>query len=203
MPEYLKPPKRLPKPKAKIPPKSQKRLEKEAAEKEAGTFKPKQQKPIRKVSAKRQEQIEKGLVKLTVGKPLKRISPKQAAIEKAKSKVYRLRSEGERPYCQGCGRFDVPLSNSHRIGQTDKEHVANAANLDTYCIDGKNCHNLYESGRLYLLDNGNDVLDWLAETDWERYRAKVWKMLDRINDDNLSLTDLPEWVESHVLAVTK
>lgn len=28
-------------------------------------------------------------------------------------------------------------------------------------------------------------------------------MIDRINDDNLSLVDLSEWVEHHVKAVTK
>lgn len=55
---------------------------------------------------------------------------------------------------------------------------------------------------MWLLDNGNDVLEWLAETNWERYAAKVFKMIDRINDDNLSSEDLPGWVEVHVLALT-
>ena len=157
---------------------------------------------IRKVSLKRQAEIEAGLFKLEPGKPLKRISTKQAQHEREKSKVYRERSEGERPFCQGCGSYTSPLSNSHRIGQSNKEHVANKSNLDTFCTDRKNCHMLYESGRIFSLDNGGEVLDWLAATDWERYRIKVFKMLDRINDDNLSLSDLPTWVESHVLAVT-
>ena len=156
------------------------------------------QQPLPKVSAKRKALMDSGLFELKVGKPLKRISAKQAKIETEKSKVYRLRSEGERPFCRGCGRFDVPLSNSHRIGQSNKEHVANPHNLDTYCIDGGGCHSHYESGRLYLLDNGNDVLEWLAETDFERYRMKCYKMIDRINDDNLSLDDLPTWVENHI-----
>lgn len=159
---------------------------------------PKERKPLPKVSAKRKEQIEKGLFVLKVGQPIKPVSTKQAKIETEKSKVYRLRSEGERPFCRGCRRFDVPLSNSHRIGQVNKEHVANPYNLDTYCIDGGGCHSHYESGRLYLLDNGNDVLEWLAETDFERYRMKCYKMLDRINDDNLSLENLPTWVEQHI-----
>jgi hypothetical protein len=175
MPEYLKPEKKPPKLKPQIPAKSKKRIEQEAA----------------------------GLFKLKVGKPLKRITPKQAKIEAEKSKVYRQRSEGERPFCKGCGRFDVPLSNSHRIGQSNKEHAANPDNLDTLCIGEYSCHTKYECGRVYELDKGGEILDWLAETDWERYRMKVWKMLDRINDDNLSLSDLPEWCESHVLAVTK
>jgi len=155
-------------------------------------------KPIAKVSEKRKALIESGLFILKVGKPLKRVSAKQAKIENEKSKVYRERSEGERPSCRGCGRFDVPLSNSHRIGQSNKEHVANPNNLDTYCTDGKDCHRLYESGRLYLLDNGNDVLEWLAAADFERYRTKLFKMIDRIQDDNLSLEDLPGWVEQHI-----
>lgn len=162
----------------------------------------KQAQPIRKISLKRQAEIESGLFKLKVGKPLKPISKKQARHEREKSQVYRKRSEGERPFCQGCGRFDVPLSNSHRIGQANKKHVANEANLDTLCIGENSCHAKYEAGRIYQLDNGNEILNWLAETDWERYAAKVMKMLDRINDDNLSLEDLPTWVEFHILNVT-
>lgn len=138
-------------------------------------------------------------------KPLKRITPKQAKIEAEKSKVYRERSEGERPYCQGCGRFDVPLSNSHRIGQANKQHVCNPDNLDTFCIDGgaDSCHQRWECGRVFLLENGDDVLSWLAQTDWQRYAAKIYQSLDRVNDDNLSLEDLPSWYEQHVLNVTK
>lgn len=157
--------------------------------------------PIPKVSAKRKEQIEKGLFVLKVGKPLKRITAKQAKHEREKSEAYRQRSADARPFCQGCGRYDVPLSNSHRIGQADKTHVANAENMDTYCLE--TCHQAYECGRLYLLDNGNEVFNWLAKTDWERYSSRVFKMIDRINDDNLSLVDLPKWVEHHVNAVTK
>ena len=179
MPEYPKPEKRLPKERRPIPPKSKKRLEKEAQEKASGLY------------------------QLKVGKPLKRITPKQAKIESEKSAVYRQRSGGEIPFCQGCGRYDKPLSNSHRIGQSNKEHAANAANLDTYCIGNDSCHTKYECGYLFQLDNGNEVLEWLAETDVERYRAKVWKMLDRINEMEYSLDDLPKWVERHVLAVTQ
>lgn len=162
---------------------------------------PPAKKPIKQVSDKRQAEMKAGLFKLQAGKPLKRITPKQARIEAEKSKVYRERSEGERPYCQGCGKYGVPLSNSHRIGQANKQHVCNPDNLDSYCLEG--CHTNYESGRLYLLQNGGEVLDWLAQTDWERYRMKVFKMIDRIADDNLSLEDLPEFVEQHVFNVTK
>jgi hypothetical protein len=178
MPEYLKPEKRSPKERRPIPTKSKKRLEKEAQEKASGIF------------------------YLKVGKPLKRITTKQGQIEAEKSAVYRQRSEGERPFCQGCGRYDKPLSNSHRIGQSNKEHAANAANLDTYCIGDDSCHTKYECGYIFVLDNGNEVLEWLSETDDERYRIKVWKMLDRIKELDLLLEDLPAWVQSHVLKAT-
>lgn len=56
---------------------------------------------------------------------------------------------------------------------------------------------------MWLLENGNEVLDWLAETDWQRYASKIFKLIDRINESNLSLEDLPAWVDVHVLTVTK
>ena len=135
-------------------------------------------------------------------KPIRKVSAKQAKVESEKSKVYRERSEGERPFCRGCGSFTSPLSNSHRIGQADKRHAANPQNLDTYCMDGKDCHNLFADGYLWRLDNGSEVLEWLAETDRERYATKVYKMIDRINDLNLSQDDLPDWVAIHILEVT-
>lgn len=161
---------------------------------------PRPTKPIAKVSAKRKATIDAGLVKLTVGKPLKRFTPERQRLENEKHKMYASEAETRQPFCRGCGTTQN-LSHSHRISQNDRTQIANPENVDYYCQDV--CHRSWENGRCYLLDNGNEALEFLAGANWEKYAAKVFKMLDRINDDNLSLSDLPSWVEAHVLAVTK
>lgn len=156
--------------------------------------------PLRQISEKRQKAIKAGLVQLKVGKPLRKFTPQRQKLEKEKHKMYASEAEKRQPFCRGCGTTEM-LSHSHRISQNDRELIAEPENVDYYCQDV--CHKHWESGRVYELDNGNDALDYLAQTDGQRYRAKVYKMLDRIADDNLSLEDLPGWCEAHVLAVTK
>lgn len=131
---------------------------------------------------------------------LRKFTPKRAKLENEKHRMYENEAQQRQPFCLGCGTTQN-LNHSHRITQNDRTQIANPKNVDYYCQDV--CHPNYESGRLYLLDNGNDVLEWLAETDWQRYTSKVFKMIDRIKDDNLSLEDLPAWTENHVLKVTK
>ncbi len=153
-------------------------------------------KPLKRTALKRKPyELKKSPIKAST-KPIKQVSAKQAKVEKEKSKVYRQRSENERPFCRGCGSYTDPLSNSHRIGQAKKEHAANPANLDTFCMDGNDCHRLFENGYLWRLDNGLEVLEWLESTDHERFMSKVYKMADRIRENSLSLEDLPEWVGS-------
>ena len=197
MGEYLKPPNRQATQRKPIPPISKKRAEKEATEREAGVFKAK--KPIAKFSAKRKAEMDAGLFKLQVGKPLKRFTPARQKLENEKHAMYAKEAEEREPFCRGCGTTQN-LSHSHRVSQNNRELIAKPENVDYYCQGV--CHPAYENGRIYELDNGNDVLDWLANTDGQRYRAKVYKMMDRIADDNLSLEDLPGWVEAHVLAIT-
>lgn len=125
--------------------------------------------------------------------PIKRFSEKRAKLEREKIATYKAIKNERPPICRGCGtRF--ALSHSHRIGQRDLTQIANPLNLDYYCMDGNNCHALFERGFVFQLDNGQDVMQWLEETDHERFMSKLFKMSDRIRENQLKVEDLPEWV---------
>lgn len=157
----------------------------------------KQPNPLPPFSAKRKALMDAGLFVLKVGKPLKRVSAKLAKVEAEKSKMY-AEIENTRPaICAGCGTSQA-LSRSHRIPQGNWAWKANADNIDLFCMDGQNCHQNYECGYLWRLDNGCEVLDWLKENSFEHYRRKVMQMKDRIFENSLILDDMASWVQEHI-----
>jgi hypothetical protein len=107
MPEYLKPEKKLPNPKSKIPAKSKKRIEQEAS----GLFKLKAKTPIRKVSAK------------------------QAANLKAYEQGKRDKYSNEPEVCTGCGRHGQ-ISCSHLVARSHSfELVSEKQNHEMQCFN--------------------------------------------------------------------
>jgi hypothetical protein len=131
-----------------------------------------------------------GLKRLQPGtKKLKRFTPARQKLEDAKNATYR--GLDRPPCCRGCGSCEN-LSRSHRISQRDRAHIADPENLDVLC--GK-CHVAYECGSLFGLDNGQEIMAWLAETDWERYAAKCFQLKDRVEEAGLKPEDLPGWVQ--------
>lgn len=158
---------------------------------------PKERKPLPKVSAKRKEQIEKGLFVLKVGQPIKRVSKKLAKVEAEKAKMYAEIAKTRPVVCAGCGTSQR-LSRSHRIPQGNWAWKAHPDNIDYLCYGNNGCHEAYEAGYMWRLDNGNEVLIWLRNNSWSHYAAKVRQMEDRIFENSLILEEMPEWVQEHI-----
>lgn len=155
-------------------------------------------KPLPKVSAKRKALMDSGLFELKVGKPLKRVSTKLAKVEAEKAKMYAELEKTRPAICVGCGTSQA-LSRSHRIPQGNWAWKAHPDNVDYYCMDGANsCHQNYECGYLWRLDNGSEVLEWLRENSWSHYAAKVFQMKERIYENSLILEEMPGWVQNHI-----
>ena len=113
-------------------------------------------------------------------------------LETAKTKTYACLNKSRQPYCCGCGTTGERLANSHRISQSDRQQISNPTNLDLFC---HGCHSLYENGYLWQLDNGAEIMEWLQETDQQRFTAKAFKIRDRIIENNLNQLEMPEWLQ--------
>lgn len=128
--------------------------------------------PIPKVSAKRKEQIEKGLYILKVGKPLKQITAKQAKNLAAYEKGKREKYEPDNRVCESCGRSDRGISCSHLVARSHSfELVSEPINHAQQCFV---CSEATESGRFFELKNGLKLLErlWsgLGEAGKQRFR---------------------------------
>lgn len=114
-------------------------------------------KPIRKVSLKRQAEIEAGLIQVKPATPIKQVSPKQAANLRKYEAGKREKYDGLQ-VCTGCGT-NYGLTCSHLVSRSHSfELVAEPLNHECQC---HNCHALYEAGHLYQLKNGLKLLERL------------------------------------------
>ena len=134
---------------------------------------------------------------LKSGKPIRKVSAKLAKVEAEKAKMYAELEKTRPAICAGCGTSQA-LSRSHRISQSNWAWKADPDNIDLFCINGQGCHQNYEAGYLWRLDNGNEVLIWLRDNSWSHYAAKVMQMKDQIFENSLILEEMPSWVSNHI-----
>ena len=106
---------------------------------------------------------------------MRKVSSKQAKINRKLKKVYEYIAETRGQYCSGCGRSDVPLSHSHYIARSRRKDLELDPNNITYhCLsmgDRKGCHELWECGVLdkqKLLDYPK-AMEYILEKDTELY----------------------------------
>ena len=106
---------------------------------------------------------------------MRKVSKKQADINKELKRVYKEIEETRGHYCTGCGRSDVPLSHSHYIARSRRKDLETDINNITYhCLsmgDRTGCHQLWEGGiadKQRLLDYPK-AMEYILEKDTELY----------------------------------
>lgn len=111
---------------------------------------------------------------------LKKISDKQKKVKKALSKVYmEIMSEREH-CCTGCGRYDVPLSNSHIIPRSRRpDLVTDKRNITYHCLsmgERRGCHDIWESTDKDTLLDFHNNMEYIMEKDPEYYNIIIEKI---------------------------
>tara|TARA_R100000664_G_scaffold8713_1_gene14377 strand:+ start:1423 stop:1758 length:336 start_codon:yes stop_codon:yes gene_type:complete len=106
---------------------------------------------------------------------MKKISKKQAAINRELKKVYKEIAETRGHYCTGCGRSDVPLSHSHYIARSRRKDLeTDPKNITYHCLsigERKGCHQMWEGSleeRQRLLDYPL-AMEYILEVDPELF----------------------------------
>ena len=100
---------------------------------------------------------------------MRKISKKQAVINKELSRVYKEIADTRGHYCTGCGRSDVPLSHSHYIARSRRKDLEIDINNITYhCLsigERKGCHQLWEG----CMQDYPKAMEYILEKDTELY----------------------------------
>ena len=105
---------------------------------------------------------------------MKKVSKKQAAINRKLKEVYKHIAETRGQYCTGCGRSDVPLSHSHYISRSRRKDLELDPNNITYhclSLEKIGCHELWEGSladKQKLLDY-HKAMEYILENDTELY----------------------------------
>ena len=143
------------------------------------------------------------------GKPEKKsakmqsMTPKRRDLEAEKKSCYKRIDSSRPPVCEGCGCRGA-LSHSHRFPQAyqNYKYIAVDESIDLYCMGfDNNCHGLYETSRIWVLKNGEDVMKYLMRTDYGFFMAKLTKMSQRIQEEqkkrwlakSQGLVSVPKW----------
>lgn len=110
---------------------------------------------------------------------MKKVSNKQAIINRKLRKVYEQIDNEREQVCQGCGRSDKPLSHSHTISQKrckeigKPELIWDKGNIEIECFGNNNdCHNTWEKGTLATkthLENFNKKMEYIKKHDNQKY----------------------------------
>lgn len=107
----------------------------------------------------------------------------------ARGKAYRaaLKQLADNGHCSGCNCSE-PLTNSHRIpGRLRRDLENDPANIDRYCI---NCHLKCEGGRYEELNNGSEVVTYIAKMDPQYLEIKNLKFEPRMGSHIKTYFDL-------------
>lgn len=132
----------------------------------------KQPQPIRKISLKRQAEIDSGLFQPKSPMPIKQVSAKQAANLRQYEKGKREKYQPDNRVCESCNRSDRGISCSHLVARSHSfDMVADNNNHVQQCFV---CAEKVETGRFFELRNGLKLLErlWsgLGEMGKQRFR---------------------------------
>jgi hypothetical protein len=133
--------------------------------------------------------------------------PYQSKAMQAKNADYRRaldEIDQERdPMCEGCGKPEFEHSHSIPRNHQNHEFIAEKRNIWRLCRD---CHLSYESGTVWPLECGQQIMRNIWELDEGYYRQKVLQVAKRLasyKEKNwLAISQgsitIPEWVEEMV-----
>lgn len=120
---------------------------------------------------------------------IKAFSEKRARQEREMKATY---SQIKQQHCSGCGRRSN-LSRSHTIPRSKRpDLIADSRNIEILCMNG--CHELCESNRFWMLDNGEKMVNYMLEVDRSHATGRLYKMRDLIIEEELDVDLMPGWV---------
>lgn len=121
--------------------------------------------------------------------PIKPFSEKRAKVEREKKQAY---ASIKADHCAGCGRRNN-LSRSHTIPRSKRpDLIADKRNIEILCMNG--CHELCESNRFWMLDNGERMIRYMLEVDRPHAVNRLYKMRDIMIDEELNADGMQPWV---------
>ena len=65
-------------------------------------------------------------------------------------------------------------------------------NIILQCRD---CHKAWEDGRIWLLGNGEEIMEWLRKVNLEYFHIKLYQMQDRAIEMDC-FEELPAWAKN-------
>lgn len=119
--------------------------------------------------------------------PLRIMTPARARKETQLRETLNKIDEKRIRMCYGCGSNQ--FEHSHRLPKGQFfSYIAIEENIDRYC---RTCHKNYEDGRIWLLDNGPEVMAYILKENREYFMKKLFQMKDRLNGETP-----PQWVQN-------
>lgn len=106
---------------------------------------------------------------------MKHHTPKRASIEreykKAKRQIHdQMIEDNGYVYCRGCGTTSGRITWSHRIPRSRRtDLIPDPNNIDPMC---HSCHDKVEAGRYEELDNGAEIVAYIAKNEPELLELK-------------------------------
>lgn len=120
---------------------------------------------------------------------IKAFSEKRARQEREMKATY---AAIKQEHCAGCGRRSN-LSRSHTIPRSKRpDLIADPRNIEILCMNG--CHELCESNRFFMLENGEKMVNYMLEVDRSHATGRLYKMRDLIIEEELDVDLMPGWV---------
>ncbi|MCB0526809.1 MAG: hypothetical protein KDC86_19995 [Saprospiraceae bacterium] len=104
---------------------------------------------------------------------MKHFTTKRATIERQYQKVKAEIMQERQPCCAGCGTWQGSITFSHRIPRSRRvDLIAEKQNIDLMCPA---CHDKVETGRYDELQNGDEIICYIAENEPELLELKKIK----------------------------
>lgn len=121
---------------------------------------------------------------------IKAFSEKRARQEREMKATYAAKRQ---QHCAGCGRRSN-LSRSHTIPRSKRpDLIADPRNIEVLCLD---CHTIHECNRFWMLENGEEMVRYMLQTDRPHAVNRLFKMRDLIILDGLEIDSMPNWVKN-------
>lgn len=122
---------------------------------------------------------------------IKPMSQKRAKIQGKMEKAYREIDEERPNQCSSCGVREY--ERSHIIPKSrNRDTISVKENIVLQC---RECHINWETGKLWLLSNGPEIMNWLKTIDKEYYYTKLYQMQDRAIELDC-FEELPAWAKN-------
>lgn len=107
------------------------------------------------------------------------MTPERARLQAKMHEAYEEIANEREPRCQGCPSWNFERSHSIPKDYDNYRFIAEKENIVLLC---RQCHVNYENGKVFLLDCGEEIMNYLAKADEAFYNRKVAQMVKRLEE---------------------